>query len=115
MTTIVNGEELTNEEWQNEINEALNAFDIDSHLDALNEEHSQYFNKLISDFGYVDIYDLIMCANTNIPENTYFDEAFSIKVYYFKTWVEIKDYIATNPTAETQKTLLEIISPFNNE
>lgn len=111
MTTIVNEQELTNEEWQNQINDALNAFDIDAHFDALNEEHSKHFKAVIKSLMYVDIYDVVMCAT---GENEYQEEAQTLQQYYYLTWSEIEQYIANEPTAETQKTLLEIITSYED-
>lgn len=84
---------------------------LESHEKQLLEEHTAYCEQLITSLGYIDRVDM---NTTAIADNEYKEEASLLAQYWTDSYAELMEYIAEQPTEQTQKTLEQIITPFNN-
>ena len=83
---------------------------LENHLAEISQQHDDVFNKILEEYNYTSFAELGIWSQE--PENEYYEEANAIKEWYRTSWLEIKDY-GENVTEQTQKTLDQIISPFN--
>ena len=85
---------------------------LENHEKQLLAEHTAHCEALIMSLGYIDRVDM---NTTAIAENDYKEEATALAQYWTDSYAELMAYLGEEPTEATQKTLLEIISPYNNE
>jgi len=100
---------------QDELNDIIataNVWTLDAHANELLTQHTAYCEQLILSLGYIDRVDM---NTTAIADNEYKEEATLLAQYWTDSYAELMAYLGEEPTAETQKTLLQIISPFNND
>lgn len=110
MTAIQNGEELSDELAEQQISDALEAFNVDAYYDKLNEAHTNYVIEVAKSLDYIDWQDVI---THSLRPNAYQSEAEALIDWYYDSWSEVEAHCG-QVTESTQSTIEEIITPFNN-
>ncbi len=82
---------------------------LEQHFAELSQQHTDYFDSLIRELGYIDRADVNMTA---LFINTYQDEAIDLVKFWTKSYSELEDYKEADVTEENKLTLHEIITPY---
>lgn len=93
------------------LKKAIKEFNLNKQFQELSDQHTEYHDELGKSLGYIDRVDM---NTTAIAVNEFQDEAINLVNYWTFTYNEIVEYINTEPTEATQKTLLEIITSYED-
>lgn len=80
-----------------------------AHFTDLSQQHTDYFETIIRELGYIDRADVNMTA---LFDNSYQEEAIALVKYWTESYALLEAYKHRGVTELTQLHLQDIISPF---
>ena len=105
------GERLISQREYDAIIASKNEWTLENHKKDLLTQHTSHFENIITSLDYENINDVSI---TGLVINDFQEEAISLAKYWTSTYKELLNYFETQPTEQTKKELLEIISPYGN-
>lgn len=100
---------MISEQELNDILALANLWNFQGHFTDLSQQHTDYFETIIRELGYIDRADVNMTA---LFDNSYQEEAIALVKYWTESYALLEAYKHRGVTELTQLHLQDIISPF---
>jgi hypothetical protein len=105
------GERIISQSEYDSIIASKNRWTLESHKKDLLTQHTEHFENIVTSLDYENINDVSI---TGLVINDFQEEALSLAKYWTSTYKELLNYFETQPTEQTKKELLEIISLYGD-